>query len=335
MGCSPTQCRFLSRGSHLLLSLDGDGTVREVDAGHPEVLDRPATEVVGAALAALVAPDQRRHLARVLARCETGQAVWDELVFAAADGSPRPMLCCFQPMGTGNGDGSLLLTALDRSALEAKARAEAAAVMAHLALGLHRPAHRLMQALAVVESEPPCARAADTCRGEVRALLETVSRASAWADFDAPAGSVADAVAVVEATVHQLEADEAFAGLSVELEAGEASLPAAVHPVGLACAVMHAAAAARDATARTRDGRLRIRLHRENGRVVLELADNGAGLDREHAACAFTPCETCGGGLDLAACADLVRTMGGTIRLHSRPRQGSTLILTFPAVARA
>ncbi|MBE3070438.1 MAG: PAS domain-containing protein, partial [Planctomycetes bacterium] len=132
--CTPTQCRYLSQGSNLLVAVAPDGTIRAIDPRHATILGHDTSDLSGKPLAALVPPDQHGHLARILARCETTPAVWDHLTFLASDGQPEPMLCCFQRfVGTDIPQKSVLVTGLRLEAVESDLRAEAAAVLGQLA----------------------------------------------------------------------------------------------------------------------------------------------------------------------------------------------------------
>ncbi|MBE3069641.1 MAG: hypothetical protein IMZ66_05330, partial [Planctomycetes bacterium] len=74
--CTPTDCRYLSRASHLLIAVSPSGTVRRVDPGAGAPLGRPAKDLLGTPLADIVADDQRKALARLLAQAHDGLPVW-------------------------------------------------------------------------------------------------------------------------------------------------------------------------------------------------------------------------------------------------------------------
>jgi signal transduction histidine kinase len=340
MDCHPGECRFLSRASHVVLLLSTDGKVRRTDALRPEPLGYAAASLAGRDLADLLAADQRPHLARILERTEAGQPVWDDLVFLRADGRREPLHCCFQTLAGGEG-GGLLVTALRLDLVREETRAEAAAILAHLAFRCHRPIHRLMLVLEALRAEHPASPLADQCRAELDAILEAMGLAAVWPSADAARPQVTNVVRVLEGVLGLLDADGSLARLKVALRPEEAALWARVHPVGLACVAMHLAANARDATDRTRQPRLTINAFRHEERVVLEFSDNGSGLESEDARCALAPffrvskggAARCGTGL--ATCTELVRFMGGTLRLRSRPSRGTTVLLSFPAAAPA
>jgi signal transduction histidine kinase len=73
----------------------------------------------------------------------------------------------------------------------------------------------------------------------------------------------------------------------------------------------------------------------EDGRIRLEVADDGAGMPPEVLRRAFEPFFTTkgegkGGGLGLPVARALIESLGGELKLESRPGQGTTATLTLP-----
>jgi signal transduction histidine kinase len=68
--------------------------------------------------------------------------------------------------------------------------------------------------------------------------------------------------------------------------------------------------------------------------VVLEVSDNGPGIPPEALPKIFDPFYTTkpqGTGLGLSVTYKIIRDHRGTIDVQSRPGQGTTFVLTFPA----
>jgi two-component system, NtrC family, sensor kinase len=88
-----------------------------------------------------------------------------------------------------------------------------------------------------------------------------------------------------------------------------------------------------------RDAQLSIHIARHGDEVELEVADNGAGMDAATLARAtepfFTTAQGRGGtGLGLAIVQSMTeRSLGGTLRLDSRPGKGTRALLRIPLVA--
>jgi len=332
--CNPTECRYLSQATQLLVTVGAAGAVRATDPRCAQALGHDTSRLRGRPLADLVAEDQRPHLARLLERTRHAPAVWDRVTFLRADGRPEPLLCCFQRVGDGDTPAETILVAgLALESLGRRLRAEAAAALGHLAFACHSPAHRLMQALEAVAAECPRSQAARRCRDDLDRLLEALSQASAWPKVvDRPV----DAVGVVEAALEMLDGDARFARLATDLRPEAPAAWTAVHPAALAYVTLHLAANARDATAEAEAPTLRITVTAEAGRVVLEFQDNGPGLrpeDRERALapCAAGPSDSGGAGLGLASCRQLLAHFGGRLCLHGRPGRGTVAVVTLPA----
>ena len=178
--CNPTQCRYLTQASHVVIALGRRGAIRGV-GGDIADLGHVATSLVGRSFSKLVAPDQRKHLVRILERCRTDQAVWDELVLLAADGKRVPMLCCFQRLSNLRERGGLLITCLKLERLRPARSLDAAVALGQLAFRCHGPAHRLMQAVEAVRAQHPKSQAAARCRAELDGLLDAMSQSVAIA----------------------------------------------------------------------------------------------------------------------------------------------------------
>ncbi len=321
-----------------MAAVSPEGSIERIDAHRPNALGYEPGDLRGKPLADLIAPGQQAHVARILERCETGQPVWDDLTFVAADGGHEPMLVCFQPLRDAQAP-LLLVTGLRREAMEVQARADAAVVLGHLAFQCHRPAHRLMQAVEALREDGAPSQVADQCRTQLDAILEAMSGAAAWPAADAREAQPTDVVAVLEAALRRLDTDLSFGDLDIDLQPDESAMWARTHPVGLACVALHLAANARDATAKADEPRLSISAYRRGERIVLEFTDNGSGMDCEDAQCAFSPFfkkggeKESGGGTGLATCCELIHFMGGTIRMQSRRSRGTTVFLTFPSAS--
>jgi two-component system, NtrC family, nitrogen regulation sensor histidine kinase NtrY len=80
-------------------------------------------------------------------------------------------------------------------------------------------------------------------------------------------------------------------------------------------------------------GGLTMRTRDEGGKVLIEVADTGAGLTPEECEQIFTPYYTSkqhGTGLGLAIVQSVVSDHGGSIRVQSQPGQGATFMIELP-----
>ena len=84
--------------------------------------------------------------------------------------------------------------------------------------------------------------------------------------------------------------------------------------------------------------RIEIRAEKKNDQWVFSVADNGIGIDPEHAEDVFvifkrlhSRAEYPGSGIGLAICKKIIDQMGGSIWVESQPGHGSTFKFTLPA----
>jgi signal transduction histidine kinase len=80
-------------------------------------------------------------------------------------------------------------------------------------------------------------------------------------------------------------------------------------------------------------GTLALRTRRDEGKVMIEVADTGSGLTPEECARIFTPYYTSkqhGTGLGLAIVQSVVSDHGGRISVQSEPGRGTTFKIELP-----
>jgi two-component system nitrogen regulation sensor histidine kinase NtrY len=80
-------------------------------------------------------------------------------------------------------------------------------------------------------------------------------------------------------------------------------------------------------------GTLTLRTRRDDGKVIIEVADTGSGLTPEECERIFTPYYTSkqhGTGLGLAIVQSVVSDHGGRISVHSEPGRGTTFVIELP-----
>ena len=88
-----------------------------------------------------------------------------------------------------------------------------------------------------------------------------------------------------------------------------------------------------EATERQRSGRVEVRLHQRETAGVVEIADNGVGIQPEHREKIFLPFYTTkptGTGLGMAIVKKIMDLHGGEIEIDSAPGQGTTIRLIIP-----
>ena len=123
-------------------------------------------------------------------------------------------------------------------------------------------------------------------------------------------------------------------GVRVVLELEPALRPVSADPGQVGQVLVNLAVNARDAMGGT--GTLRIATRRDGDDVLLEVADNGVGMDEETRARIFEPFFTTkpvgqGTGLGLSTVYGIVAQSGGSITVRSAPGLGATFKVRFPA----
>jgi signal transduction histidine kinase len=171
-------------------------------------------------------------------------------------------------------------------------------------------------------------REASRCRDIVRSLL----------DFARPGESVrqqADLNAIVQAALELLRGQAPFQGLEVVLELQAAPLETRCNASQLQQAFTNLLVNAAEAMGG--GGRITVRSWREalTGRAAVSFADTGCGIPPESLGQIFEPFFTTkqeghGTGLGLAIVYGIVERHGGTIKVDSRPGQGTTFTVWLP-----
>ena len=84
-------------------------------------------------------------------------------------------------------------------------------------------------------------------------------------------------------------------------------------------------------------GKIEIRVGTDRGKVVVEIADTGCGInseDRSRVFDTFFSTKSEGSGLGLAIVRQTIEEMGGTIRFESDPGLGTTFQINLPSSVR-
>jgi two-component system C4-dicarboxylate transport sensor histidine kinase DctB len=140
-------------------------------------------------------------------------------------------------------------------------------------------------------------------------------------------GAVDNAVALLE---HRLTKD----GVVLELRPPQNPLKASCEVVRLEQVLVNLISNAIDATAGRPVRRILLQWRQQNDRVLIEVADNGAGLTAEVLERLFEPFfttkTTSGLGLGLAISADIIKGFGGRLSGDDRPEGGALFTIDLP-----
>jgi signal transduction histidine kinase len=139
---------------------------------------------------------------------------------------------------------------------------------------------------------------------------------------------VADSLALLEREIqsHQVRLLCTFARHSPKVSGDRIQLQQVV--INLIINSLHAMSGHRDSAAE-----LHVRVHWQKDRAVVEVHDNGPGIDQQHLALlfdAFFTTKEDGMGIGLSICRSIIELHGGTIRADSQPNQGATFSFSLP-----
>jgi len=126
---------------------------------------------------------------------------------------------------------------------------------------------------------------------------------------------------------------EAPEGTEVHFEAVEGKLPVSIDAMMLKRGVDNLVRNAVEAMGEGAGGVVRVRARRDGAEAIIEIIDNGPGIDPDDAARIFDPYYTTkseGTGLGLAIVKKVILEHGGGITLETRPGEGTTFRISLP-----
>jgi two-component system, NtrC family, nitrogen regulation sensor histidine kinase NtrY len=173
-----------------------------------------------------------------------------------------------------------------------------------------------------------------TLLAEISNLKEIVGRFSEFSKMPQPRLQRVQVNEVVHgvAQLFQVQLDApGHARIGCELELDPHLEPLAADQELLHRAISNLVLNAMDAM--PQGGTLTLRTRTDSGKVLIEVADTGAGMTPEECERIFTPYYTSkqhGSGLGLAIVQSVVTDHGGRIRVHSEPARGTTFVVELP-----
>jgi two-component system NtrC family sensor kinase len=87
-----------------------------------------------------------------------------------------------------------------------------------------------------------------------------------------------------------------------------------------------------------RDGQIRVKSESGNGEIMVQISDDGPGIPEDQQGRVFEPFFTTkdtgrGTGLGLWVSYDIIKKLGGTIRLSSKVGEGTTFTVRIPVIS--
>jgi C4-dicarboxylate-specific signal transduction histidine kinase len=141
--------------------------------------------------------------------------------------------------------------------------------------------------------------------------------------------------AVVELILELMRRDLAKANIAVARDIPESLPPAWADPGQLQQVVLNLVSNAMHAMEDAADGRLLIRVGRQEDRLTMSFTDNGCGIPEENLSRVFEPFFTTkpvgkGTGLGLSVSQGILAEHEGSIRVESRVGKGTTFFIELP-----
>jgi signal transduction histidine kinase len=120
----------------------------------------------------------------------------------------------------------------------------------------------------------------------------------------------------------------------LEVQVGE--LPVLAEPDRLTSVIGHIIQNAQDAT--PPDGVIVVRLSTKDSQALVDIQDNGSGMEAEFIETRlFKPFDSTKGltgmGIGAYECREVVRSLGGQVSVESQPGQGTTFSIAIPLAA--
>ncbi|RMH01914.1 MAG: two-component sensor histidine kinase [Planctomycetota bacterium] len=233
----------------------------------------------------------------------------------------------------------------DRSSSSAAAEALDPRILSRLAGGL---AHELKNPLSTIglhldllreqwadDPDPKARRSVrmiDTLKQEVGRLDEILQDFLLYARTDQIELEEADLNAVVQRVADFVRPEAAARGIRVETFLAGDLPPLRLDPARFRQVVLNLVINARQAIG-DRGGRITLITRRQGGRVLLEVLDDGPGMDEETLASCFEVYfsrKKGGSGLGLPTVRRLVEAHGGSVEIQSSPGHGTRVRVTLP-----
>ena len=332
----------LDASPDLILVLDSDGTLRYMSRDIDPEGGLTAGNLKGRHFSEFVAPQRREFLEERWAEIRRGVFTPFEIEGAEKDGSKRNLLLTARPIkGT---DRFLVLQRditefkeLENRYYESQKLAAVGQLSAGIAHEVRNPLSSIKMSLQILEKrmnpEGNDLKRFHIARKEVEHLEKLVSDILVFARPTEPDAHPADLNMCVESSLAMAERGVEEKSIRVQTRFDDRIPPVSFDAAMLQQAFLNIYLNAVDAMAEGGTLAIRTRLEETKGEAVVEIEDNGNGIDEESLAHVFNPFFTTkkyGTGLGLSQVKKIIDQHRGSIEILSRRGEGTCVIIALP-----
>ena len=332
----------LDASPDLILVLDSDGTLRYMSRDIDPEGGLTAGNLKGKHFSEFVAPQRREFLEERWAEIRRGVFTPFEIEMAEKDGSKRSLLLTARPIkGT---DRFLVLQRditefkeLENRYYESQKLAAVGQLSAGIAHEVRNPLSSIKMSLQILEKrmnpEGNDLKRFHIARKEVEHLEKLVSDILVFARPTEPDAHPSDLNMCVESSLAMAERGVEEKSIRVQTRFDDRIPPVSFDAAMLQQAFLNIYLNAVDAMAEGGTLAIRTRLEETKGEAVVEIEDNGNGIDEESLTHVFNPFFTTkkyGTGLGLSQVKKIIDQHRGSIEILSRRGEGTCVIIALP-----
>jgi PAS domain S-box-containing protein len=332
----------LDASPDLILVLDSDGTLRYMSRDIDPEGGLTAGNLKGRHFSEFVAPQRREFLEERWAEIRRGVFTPFEIEGAEKDGSKRNLLLTARPIkGT---DRFLVLQRditefkeLENRYYESQKLAAVGQLSAGIAHEVRNPLSSIKMSLQILEKrmnpEGNDLKRFHIARKEVEHLEKLVSDILVFARPTEPDAHPADLNMCVESSLAMAERGVEEKSIRVQTRFDDRIPPVSFDAAMLQQAFLNIYLNAVDAMAEGGTLAIRTRLEEAKGEAIVEIEDNGNGIDEESLAHVFNPFFTTkkyGTGLGLSQVKKIIDQHRGSIEILSRRGEGTCVVIALP-----
>jgi signal transduction histidine kinase len=205
---------------------------------------------------------------------------------------------------------------------------------------INNPLSNMDSVLQLMQRKPDVLRpdAITSLREQIQRIHRIIRQLTSFAHPGEGAFEILEINDVVRSSIQMISLDKRLRGTSLECTLAPDAGTARLNRHALEQVMANLVVNAIDATAGVTEPRVTVSTRRDEAACILEVSDNGAGIDPTHLDRIYEPFFTTkpigkGTGLGLWITSRLIRDHGGTIEAVSEPSRGTRFVIRFPIAA--